>query len=167
MVIVGAGISGLAAACFWQQPAKTTQKILILDNHDDFAGHAKRNEFTASDGIILSYGGSESFQSPKHLYSQTLLDLLANLSIDIDQMARDFDVNFYLDRGLSRGVYFDKTHFGVDKLISGNPRVVVADEIPPNKRNGRVIEDYINDFPIEKKRTAKHLLLCILPLRTI
>lgn len=48
LVIVGGGISGLAAGCFWRQVAGQNSRILILDNHDDFGGHAKRNEFTSS-----------------------------------------------------------------------------------------------------------------------
>src|SRR5215467_11393104 len=45
LVIVGAGISGLAAAYFYRNLAGHGARILILDNHDDFGGHAKRNEF--------------------------------------------------------------------------------------------------------------------------
>ncbi|MEC8956593.1 MAG: FAD/NAD(P)-binding protein, partial [Pseudomonadota bacterium] len=44
LVVVGGGISGLAAAYFYQQEHGRGKKILILDNHDDFGGHAKRNE---------------------------------------------------------------------------------------------------------------------------
>ena len=44
LIVVGGGISGLSAAYFYRQ-AKPNAKILILDNHDDFGGHAKRNEF--------------------------------------------------------------------------------------------------------------------------
>ena len=44
LVIVGAGLSGLAAAFFYRQAHGPDKKILILDNHDDFGGHAKRNE---------------------------------------------------------------------------------------------------------------------------
>jgi spermidine dehydrogenase len=47
LVIVGAGISGLAAAHFWRT-RNPNARILILDNHDDFGGHAKRNEFRAT-----------------------------------------------------------------------------------------------------------------------
>src|SRR5262245_57384101 len=42
LVVVGAGISGLAAAWFYRQQ-EPSARILILDNHDDFGGHAKRN----------------------------------------------------------------------------------------------------------------------------
>src|SRR5271157_6461134 len=44
LVIVGGGISGLAAAHRFRQKAGADAKLLILDNHDDFGGHAKRNE---------------------------------------------------------------------------------------------------------------------------
>ena len=48
LVVVGGGISGLAAAYFFRQAAGRDARILVLDNHDDFGGHAKRNEFTAA-----------------------------------------------------------------------------------------------------------------------
>src|SRR3984893_996536 len=47
LVVVGGGISGLAAAYFYRKSAGRHARILILDNHDDFGGHAKRNEFRA------------------------------------------------------------------------------------------------------------------------
>src|SRR5215510_11349964 len=42
LVVVGGGISGLAAAYFYQRAVGGQARILILDNHDDFGGHAKR-----------------------------------------------------------------------------------------------------------------------------
>ena len=42
LVVVGGGISGLSAAYFFQQRYGNDAKILILDNHDDFGGHARR-----------------------------------------------------------------------------------------------------------------------------
>ncbi len=64
LVIVGGGISGLAAAYFYRQSAGGNARILILDNHDDFGGHAKRNEFHATNRLVLSYGGTQSIESP-------------------------------------------------------------------------------------------------------
>ncbi len=64
LVVVGGGISGLAAAYFYRQKAGNNARILILDNHDDFGGHAKRNEFTAGGRMVLSYGGTQSIESP-------------------------------------------------------------------------------------------------------
>ena len=57
LIIVGAGISGLSAARFWRE-ARPDAKILILDNHDDFGGHAKRNEFHLEDKLHLMNGGT-------------------------------------------------------------------------------------------------------------
>ncbi|MBK1963987.1 NAD(P)/FAD-dependent oxidoreductase [Campylobacter novaezeelandiae] len=151
LVIVGAGISGLAAAFFYQEKFGKDKKILILDNHDDFGGHARRNEFNLKDQTILSYGGSESFQSPKALYSKEVLHLLNSLGISIDKLAKDFDVNFYPDLKLSRGVYFSKSEFGIDKIVSGNPRKVICDDIPTDKTNGKSVEEFINEFPFNSK----------------
>jgi len=53
LVVVGAGISGLAAAYFYRKSAGPQARVLILDNHDDFGGHAKRNEFEAGGRKLL------------------------------------------------------------------------------------------------------------------
>ena len=58
LVVVGAGISGLAAAYFYRKLVGKQAKILILDNHDDFGGHATRNEFQAGKRLLLGYGGA-------------------------------------------------------------------------------------------------------------
>src|SRR5262249_41408569 len=65
LVVVGAGISGLAAAAFYRRAAGPSARILVLDNHDDFGGHAKRNEFTLDGRLVIGYGGSESIDSPR------------------------------------------------------------------------------------------------------
>lgn len=148
LVVVGGGISGLAAACFYQSRFGKDKKILILENHDDFGGHATRNEFQTQDGLLIGYGGSESLQSPRSLFSVTSSGFLKELGVDINELEKAFDVNFYPDLGLSRGVFFDEAHFGVNKLVAGDPSGVVADEIPINKRNGRPLKDFINDFPL-------------------
>ncbi len=155
LVVVGAGISGLAAACFWQQLHGKNQRILLLDNHDDFGGHAKRNEFNVEGKTILGYGGSESFQSPRTNFSPVAMGLLKTLNVDIEQMAKDFDQNFYPDMKLSRGVYFDRKNFGVDKIVNGDPERAVADDIAPDRLNGRDITAFISDFPLaESDRQA-------------
>jgi spermidine dehydrogenase len=150
LVVVGAGISGLSAARFYQQKYGQKSRILILDNHDDFGGHAKRNEFTVNGKLILAYGGTESLQSPKNLYSKTALGLLKDISVDVDELGRCFNQSFYPKLGLSRGVFFDKETFGQDKMVSGDPNRSIADDIDPKQLNGRNIKDFINDFPLSK-----------------
>jgi len=148
LVIVGAGISGLSAAHFYRKQMGEDKKILLIDNHDDFGGHAKRNEFTTPDGMLLGYGGSESLQSPKSIYSKVSKSVLADLSVDVDKLGASFQRTFYPDLGLSRGVYFDSENFGVNKIVSGDPGRNVADDIPPDRLNGRSYAEFIGDFPL-------------------
>lgn len=163
LVIVGGGISGLASACFWQQVAGKDKKILILDNHDDFGGHAKRNEFTVGQRRLIGYGGSESFQSPKHNFSPEVNKLLSDVGVSVVKMKKDFDQNFYPDQSLSRGVFFDKRNFGETKIVSGDPGRAVSDDIPADRLNGREIEDFINDFPLSDSDKADLIELHVRP----
>jgi len=66
LVVVGGGISGLSAAHFYQQKHGRDKRVLILDNHDDFGGHAKRNEHTVGGKTLITYGGSQTIVEPKH-----------------------------------------------------------------------------------------------------
>ncbi|MFK9006784.1 flavin monoamine oxidase family protein [Pseudomonas pergaminensis] len=147
LVVVGGGLSGLSAAWFYREKHPKAN-ILILENHDDFGGHAKRNEFQAGGRMIIGYGGSEAFQSPNHLYSKQVNGLLKKLGVNIKRFETAFDRQFYPDLGLSRGVFFDKENFGEDKLVTGDPTPMVADDIAPDRLNARAIHDFINDFPL-------------------
>jgi spermidine dehydrogenase len=64
LIVVGGGISGLAAAHFYRKAAGAKARILILENHDDFGGHAKRNEFRVDKAFRLGFGGTFSIESP-------------------------------------------------------------------------------------------------------
>lgn len=147
LVVVGGGLSGLSAAWFYREKHPKA-KILILENHDDFGGHAKRNEFQAGGRMIIGYGGSEAFQSPNHLYSKEVNGLLKKLGVNIKRFETAFDRQFYPGLGLSRGVFFDKENFGEDKLVTGDPTPMVADDVAPDQLNARSISDFINDFPL-------------------
>ena len=135
LAVVGGGISGLAAAWFYRRAAgpKARIRILILDNHDDFGGHAKRNEFTIGGRTLIGYGGSQSMQSPKTLWSSVAKGLLHELGVDVDRFTTAFDRNFYPSLGLSRGVFFDRETFGRDALISGD--AMLAESADASRRN--------------------------------
>ena len=120
LVVVGGGISGLAAAWFHRRTVGAGARILILDNHDDFGGHAKRNEFSAG-RTLIGYGGSQSIQSPKTLWSDVAKGLLRDLGVELSRFEGAFDRGFYSSLGLSRGVFFDRETFGRDALIIGDP----------------------------------------------
>ena len=85
LVVVGAGISGLATAHFYQQKMGQDARILLLDNHDDFGGHAKRNEFNHDGRLLLGIGGSVNLENPRD-YSEEAKGLLHDLGIDLDAM---------------------------------------------------------------------------------
>src|ERR1700731_2825089 len=127
LVVVGGGISGLAAAWFYREAHGPSSRILILENHDDFGGHAKRNEFRVGGRLLIGYGGSESLQSPKALFSKTVSRLLQRLGVDIRPWGTGFRPRLYGALGLTEGVYFDRETFGVDRLVAGNPIVTGAD----------------------------------------
>ena len=118
LVVVGGGISGLASAYFFRKLAGPHAKILVLDNHDDFGGHAKRNEFRSGQRLLIGYGGTQSLEAPHH-YSKEAFGLLQELGIEVDRFHKYFDQKLYKDMGLKRATFFDKETFGVDRLLPG------------------------------------------------
>lgn len=115
LVVVGAGISGLAAAYFHQKEHPGA-RILILDNHDDFGGHAKRNEFSVGGRTVLGYGGSQSMESPGG-YSTIVKDLLSDLSIEMPVFDQAFDQSFYKSHQLQGGVFFNRESWGESRMV--------------------------------------------------
>ncbi|MGB8476957.1 MAG: FAD/NAD(P)-binding protein [Candidatus Acidiferrum sp.] len=116
LVVVGGGISGLAAAYFYRKSAGNDARILILDNHDDFGGHAKRNEFRAGNRMVLSYGGTQSIESPGK-YSKVAIGLIKEIGIATERFYKDYDEKLYAKMGTA--AFFDKETFGEDRLILG------------------------------------------------
>ncbi|HXZ18935.1 MAG TPA: NAD(P)-binding protein [Candidatus Acidoferrales bacterium] len=116
LIVVGGGISGLSSAHFFRKSAGDHVRILILDNHDDFGGHAKRNEFSVGRHLLLGFGGTYSIESPAP-YSAVARGLIEELGIDVASWKKVNDPRIYSSRGLHRGVFFDKETFGADRLV--------------------------------------------------
>jgi spermidine dehydrogenase len=116
LIVVGGGISGLASAYFYRQRAGKNARILILDNHDDFGGHAKRNEFQAGGRMVLSYGGTQSIESPGK-YSDVAKALLQDIGVHVEKFERAYDRKLYSKMGTA--AFFDKEVFGEDCLVTG------------------------------------------------
>jgi spermidine dehydrogenase len=116
LVVVGGGISGLSAAHFYRKVAGPKARILILDNHDDFGGHAKRNEFTAGNRRLLGFGGTFSIESPAP-YSSIAKSVIQELGIKVASYPNYVAKDLYRSYGLAPSIFFDKETFGADRLV--------------------------------------------------
>ena len=117
LVIVGGGISGLSAAHFYRKE-NPGARILILDNHDDFGGHAKRNEFQVNGETRIGYGGTETIDTPSG-YSQVSRDLLVDIGVDIEKFYDYYDQDLYDSMDLTYGIAFDSETYGQRKMVAG------------------------------------------------
>jgi len=158
LIVVGGGISGLAAAHYYRKTAGASARVLILDNHDDFGGHAKRNEFRVGSTSRLGFGGTFSIESPAP-YSSVAKALIEELGIDVSSYPKYVAKDLYRSHGLRPKIFFDKETFGVDKLV-----------VNPSPRGGNESEDagagsaelmkqFLLDAPIadEAKRDLQRL----------
>ena len=115
LLVVGGGLSGLAAAHFFLKQ-RPKARILILDNHDDFGGHARRNEFQVGGRTLIGYGGNQSLEAPSG-YSDVVKGLLRDLGVDTKRFDTAYDQEFYKRHGLAAGIYFNRRDWGVDRLV--------------------------------------------------
>jgi len=142
LVIVGGGLSGLAAATRYRKEVGSDAKVLILDNHDDFGGHAKRNEFTVDGRKLIGYGGSQSIDTPGS-YSAEARQVLVDAGIEVERFYNYFDRDFNSDHNLGRGVYFSEREYGEDKTLASVSR----------RRGGgdsTNLEEVVNSYPLNE-----------------
>jgi len=91
---------------------------------------------------LIGYGGSQSIQSPKSLWSDVAKGLLRDLGVEISRFDSAFDRGFYASLGLSRGVFFDRETFGRDALVTGDALLSRGAE------GGPQLGDFIAFMPI-------------------
>ena len=169
LVVVGAGMSGLAAAWYYLKKAGPEARVLVLDNHDDFGGHAKRNEFHYNGRMLLSLGGAQNLDSPSN-YGDVAGSLMIDLGIDeaaIEQMAANTPDDYVLggklggdvgltvpdgDEHLTIGGHWLKFFHG-----RGDYRAAVRElPIPENQKDKLVAffggeKDFLDDLSLTKK----------------
>jgi spermidine dehydrogenase len=152
LIVVGGGISGLSAAFLYRQQAGPGARILVLDNHDDYGGHAKRNEFIVDGKKLIGYGGSQSIDGPGH-YSPAAKQLLVDVGIDTRRFYDYFDQDWYAKHELQRGIYFDRETYGRNVLLPHVLRIFGGDE-PDN------LAAVVADYPLSP--AARESLLALL-----
>ncbi len=116
LIVVGAGLSGLSAAYFFAQQ-RPGARVLLIDNHDDFGGHAKRNEFSVGGRALIGYGGSQSIDGPAH-YSDVAKALLRSLGVDTNAFYEAFDAQLYARFGMRPGIAFSGDAFTRDTVVA-------------------------------------------------
>src|ERR1700684_2473816 len=150
LIVVGGGISGLSSARFFHQAAGKTARVLILENHDDFGGHAKRNEFQVDKTFMLGYGGTYAIESPAP-YSPVAKGVIHDLGIDVSSYSKHNDDKLYPSLGLKSKIFFDQETFGADRLVTspsvrhGNTTVA---------QSAKTWEEFSTQAPLTEKAKA-------------
>jgi spermidine dehydrogenase len=153
LIVVGGGISGLSAAHFYRKVAGANARILILDNHDDFGGHAKRNEFRVGNAFRLGFGGSFSIESPAP-YSQEARALVEELGIDVASYPKYHDAKLYPSLGLRPKIFFDKETFGADRLVIGPAALSGGEKDYAASESANVWKQFLADAPLPPQAKA-------------
>ncbi|MFL5817807.1 MAG: NAD(P)-binding protein [Conexibacter sp.] len=129
LVIVGAGISGLSAAHFHLKHVNRHARILLVEPHDDFGGHAKRNEFKIGARTLLSNGGSITMDNPS-VWVDPAKELLRDIKFDLAELEAGTDFTHYARRGLTnRGLLFSRQAWGRDHFVIRNSRTPWAQSL--------------------------------------
>lgn len=119
LVVVGGGLSGLSAAYFFLKTVGRGARVLVLDNHDDFGGHAKRNEFHIGGRELAINGGTLNIESPGR-YNEWARQVLHDIGVDLDRFtsANAHNHQLYASLGLRPSFFFDKETWGADRLVA-------------------------------------------------
>jgi spermidine dehydrogenase len=152
LVVAGGGISGLAAAHYFVKAVGRSARVLVLDNHDDFGGHAKRNEFEYNGKMLALNGGTLNIESPDR-YNLPAKQLLESVGIDLDKYLDENSKNrqLYSSYGLGNSYFFDKETWGKDQLIKVAQPTSTGEEGTTAARGrniGGIGEDFINRTPL-------------------
>ncbi len=152
LIVVGAGLSGLAAAHFYRQ-RRSHARVLILDTNDDFGGHAKRNEFLVDGQTLIGYGGTQSIDGPARKWDGAAKGLLKDLGIDIPRFNKAFDRDFYSRWNLHQSVFFKKEVFGVDRLV--RRPFGTWQELDEDPHDAGTLRAYLDQFPMREAARAQ------------
>ena len=148
LAVVGGGISGLSSAYFFRKTKGKRARILILDNHDDFGGHAKRNEFGQAGRTLLGYGGTYAIESPAP-YSPVAKGLIRELGIDVERLQATYDRKLYGSLGMRNAVFFDRETFGADRLVM-DPARSLESEVGEMPGEADLWKEFMESAPLSE-----------------
>jgi len=114
LVVVGAGIAGLASAYLYYQEAALGEgapSILLLDNHDELGGHARRNVMEYAGQRLIAPGGTFALEDVEDSPEEAL-EFFRRIGLDPARLALYRDPKFRERFGLSPAVAFDSRVFG-------------------------------------------------------
>jgi spermidine dehydrogenase len=150
LVVVGAGMSGLGAAYFFLKNAGRSARVLVLDNHDDFGGHAKRNEFRHNGHLMAINGGTLNIENYGR-YNEVVKRLFDDVGIDVERFRKNNTGNrdLYRSLGLGNAYMFDKETWGSDKLLVRPP--AEGGGRGGGGRGGGMTPDYVAQMPLSEK----------------
>ncbi|WP_329026352.1 NAD(P)-binding protein [Streptomyces sp. NBC_00690] len=117
LVVVGAGLSGLAAAHFYRKAVGSRARILILDALDDFGGHARRNEFRVGRHTLLSHGGTVNMDTPSTWSREAYRLVTRDLGVDFKALEATVKSDAYQQYALRSGTLFNSERWGKDRLV--------------------------------------------------
>lgn len=149
LVVVGGGISGLASAYSYLKNFPDS-RILIVENHDDFGGHAKRNEFHQGGEMRLSWGGTMNLEYP--MFSDNVNEFLEEIGVDIEKLVKQTDFNYGDDGKNGPAIYFDKQTYGKDVLsvpcnfrgFSLEKLAMKVHEFPISAKSRKSLKDFVS-----------------------
>lgn len=144
LVVVGAGLSGLAAALYYRDRFGAKARILILENHDDFGGHAKRNEFHQDGKMRLALGGTHNLEHWQ--FSETVRAMMSRLGVNIAELRKNCDFDYGREGRNSPALWFDKETYGENKLLPNSVLGIEGEPIP---------RETIEQFPVSADARAQ------------
>src|ERR1039458_236265 len=136
-------------AHYFRKAAGDKARVLILENHDDFGGHAKRNEFRAGGRTILGFGGTYSIESPAP-YSAVAKTLIEELGIDVPSYHKYVSKDLYRSLGLKPRIFFGQETFGTEKLVV-NAVHTGEDESGLSDEDKLGLEEFLKEAPLSAK----------------